>query len=716
VVKKQNGSSKLQGRIEKLLTESKQDALTPNQILVALNLQKHERSILLAEIKKMLDSGRLVKTVRGRFGLPDRLGYVTGTLEGNRRGFAFLRPDLKIEDVFISASELKDAAHGDQVIVRVSEKKGRRRREGTVIKVLKRGQSEIIGTLQREKGRYLVIPDDRRFPGPVGLSRKDLKGARPGDKVLIQVLSWSGGAKAARGKLLERIGPAGSPQAEKAAFSHRFDLPGEFPPGVLKEAEILLGDEHKLEEQPSAQRRDLRSLQMVTIDDETARDFDDAVSLEALEEGRVRLGVHIADVSHYAREGRAIDREALKRGTSTYLPDRVIHMLPPTLSEDLCSLREKVDRLAVSVLMDIDAAGELVDYEIYPSRIAVTERLTYQQVESYLSGDRDAGLFREASLAPMLDKMEALAKVLRKRRMDRGALDLDMPEAKMILDEEGRAIGIEKRAMGRSESLIEEFMVYCNEAVASYLFKKKKPCIYRIHAVPTTEKLALLRETLSLMGIEIAGKKKELKPRQLKELLDRTRGDKKEKLVRYLVLRSLPQAIYSAANEGHFGLASPCYCHFTSPIRRYPDLVVHRVLKKQLQQGGLEGQKEKKYRDVLPNIAAHCSIRERAAMEAERTAVDMKKAEYMEEKIGETYKGIINGVTNFGIFVELENTVEGMIPLTDLTDDYYVLHERAAALVGERTRRTYRMGDEIEITVTRVNREEGKITFALAKS
>ncbi len=714
--KRNNTGKELQQKIEQLLNESRQASRTLPQIINALGMDKNDQAILLEELKKMITAGLVVKTEGNRYGLPERLGYLTGVLEGNRRGFAFLRPDRQGEDVFISSGNLKSAAHGDRVVVRLDQKRSRKkRREGTVIGIIKRGQRRLVGTLHR-RGRksVYVTPDDSRFPGEIQVTLKGLKQVESGDKVVVEIDEWGQGRRPSRGKVVEHLGEPGTVQTEQLTFKHRFELPGEHPQAVLKEVEALPGEEKIPDLIGTNGRRDLRDLKMVTIDDKTAKDFDDAVSIEPGENGGFRLGVHIADVSNYVRGGKAIDREALKRGTSIYLVERAIHMLPPALSENLCSLQAGRDRLAVSVIIDIDGEGELAKADFFPSVIRVTERLTYQQVEEYLKDNNKKDLFKNPALPKMVDQMESLAGILRKRRFERGALDLDLPEARIELDDQGTPLSIEKRSMGRSESLIEEFMIYCNETVAQFLYRKKKPCIYRIHAVPTDEKLYALRETLTLMGIKAAKGIKVLKAKHLKKLLEDSKGETAERLVRYLVLRSLPQARYSAANEGHFGLASGCYCHFTSPIRRYPDLVVHRILKQQLSEGGFSTEKMKRLQSRLPAIAEQSSLRERAAAEAERASLDIKKAHYMESKLGEEFTGIINGVTNFGLFVELDNTVEGMIPIGELGDDYYVYNEKTLSLLGERTRKRYRLGDSIRVRVVRANREEGQVTFALA--
>jgi ribonuclease R len=706
--------AKLRSHIQQLLLAHPQPSLTFKQLLVELQLHEKESALLAGELERMRSEGVLIKTARERFGLPRRLGCLAGTLQGNRRGFAFLRPDCEAEDVFISPGKMKDAAHGDRVMVRLDDKAGGRRREGEVIGILKRGHTRLVGTLERHGKRFFVVPDDERLTHAVTVSRRDLKETRRGDKVVVEIRSWRRGSEPPRGELVERLGPAGSPRVEQLTLHYKYDLPGEFPPPVLKELEALPREEAIAGIASEEGRTDLRELRMVTIDDEQARDFDDAVSLEPAGEGGWRLGVHIADVSHYVRERKALDREALKRATSIYLPGEVIPMLPPLLSEELCSLRAGRDRLAVSVLIELSADGAVAGYRFFPSLIRVAERLTYRQVEAHLKGTGNEKPIPGAALGAMLARMDRLAALLRQKRLQRGALDLDLPEARIILDRAGNPTAVERREMGRAESLIEEFMILCNEVVAEHFAKEKLPLLYRVHAVATAEKLAALRETLAVMGVAAALDFKEIKPRQLKVLLERTRGEPAERLVRYLVLRALPQARYSASNEGHFGLASRFYGHFTSPIRRYPDLVVHRILKEYLARGGLEEGRLASLQVRLPVIAQHASERERVAMEAERAGEDLKKAQYMAGKLGEVYPGIISGVTNFGIFVELDNTVEGMIPLGDLDDDYYVYHEKQAALVGERTRRKYRLGDPLPVRVVKVNTGDGRITFNLA--
>lgn len=703
-------SSALKNRILQLLAEGRQKTLSREQLFKKLNMDVTKRTSVDECLKILETEGLIIKGGKGRLGLPHRLGYLTGVLQGHKRGFAFLRPDSPAEDVYIRALNLNGAVHGDRVLVRLERKNSGRRCEGAVVKILKRGSQRFAGTLIKERKKFFVEPDDQRLAFLVQVAAKELKKARPGDKVVAEVLKWSLNRRPHQGRVARILGPAGSNLAELEAFKFRFGLPEKFPEAVLKAASELPGEEMIAKIIKEGTRLDLRKECLVTIDDETARDFDDAVSLEE-EKGVFKLGVHISDVAHYVLQNKAIDREAFKRGTSTYLVEEAVHMLPPRLAEDLCSLKAGEERLALSVFMTIDSQGELKKAEFHNSVVKVAERLTYEQIEKFHNSAGQKKLFFDPRLPQMMAQMFELAKILRQRRLERGALDLDLPETKIITGDDGVPLAVEKRLMGPAEQLIEEFMVYCNETVAAYLCSKKLPCLYRVHAVPTEEKLALLRQTLTLMGVKALSGLKVLKAKHLPRLLEETKGERTEKLVRYLVLRSVPQAVYSAENEGHFGLASSCYGHFTAPIRRYPDLVVHRILKEVLKEGAPNKEWFKKIRTRLPLIAQHASERERAAIEAERASVEIKKAQFMEGKIGEVYTGIISGVAGFGFFVELDNTVEGKVPVEELKDDYYVYNERAATLTGVRGGKRYRLGDEVTIEVLRVNREEGQVIF-----
>ncbi len=717
IKERKNSAKDLQNRIIEVITRQRKKSIPANQLVELLGLNKQDKVILLKELRKMLAEGILVKTDAGKFALPEKVGYITGVLDVNRKGFAFLR-DLSndnSEDIYVNRKNLANALHGDTVKVKLRKKRSKSRREGTVAGIIKRGAMRLVGSYHEAKGMKYFIPEDKRFPQNIRINSSSHKNLQHGDIVVAEITDWRLGSKIPRGVIVDYLGPGGSKQTEERKFLYNFNLPGDFPDKVINELQTLPSEE-KIEELSRAQNReDLRHLLMVTIDDEEARDFDDAVSLQQNEQGYI-LGVHIADVSEYVREGKALDREALSRGTSVYLVDQVIHMLPRLLSENVCSLQAGKERLAVTVLIHLNDAGEVKDAEFFHSLIKVDKRLSYQQVEKYFSGNSKEANIKNDKIRKMLDDMLDLAEVIRSRRFSRGALDLDLPEARITVDGKGVPLTVEKRTQGRSENLIEEFMILCNEVVAEYLNNKKLPALYRIHSIPGEDKLALLRETLTLMGVKAATDMKIIKPHHVNQLLAKTKGEKTERLVSYLVLRSLPQARYSASNEGHYGLASSCYTHFTSPIRRYPDLVVHRILKQHLfKAGGIGEEKLKKLHKKLPVVADQASVRERLAIEAERALVDKKKAQYMAQKIGETFPGIISGVANFGLFVELDNTIEGMIPISGLDDDYYVYHEKRAALIGERTKKSFSLGDEVEIEVVRASYEEGKITFSLVK-
>ncbi len=706
-------------RIRRILAEHPRNTLTIKQLYSALELPCDESAHFEKELALMVKKGEVLKTGRSSYGLPERLNCRTGVLQGHRRGYAFLRSATRSRDesdIYIRSSKLNGAMHGDRVVVRLHSERRRsgRRREGEVIAVLRQGTGRLVGTLERKGRQCFVVPDEERYGRSIRVPARTLRRVRPGDKVVVQVERRESRQKELNGAVVEHLGPAGAPGTEEEALRHRFELPGDFPRAVDTEVQRQPGEETVESLAREQGRRDLRDLYTVTIDGEQAKDFDDAITLEETTGGCVRLGVHIADVTQYVREGGALDREAFKRGTSIYPVGTVIPMLPPRLSEELCSLQCGQDRLAVSVLMDLDPEGELRRYEFFPSLVRVDRRLTYRSVEAFLEQDADLD-DKTGALGLRLRRMDRLAGALRRRRLQRGALDLDLPEAEIILDKAGYPVDVELRHLGRSESLIEEFMLLCNETIAAHFCRAGLPFLYRIHAVPTMEKMVLLRDTLSSLGYTLEGNPERMKPQQLQKLLDRSKGAPEEKLVRFLLLRSLPQACYSADNIGHFGLGSRIYTHFTAPIRRYPDLVVHRILKEhQAAPGGvLKAERIRALEARLPDVALHSSERERLAMEAERASADMMKARFMESKIGEEYPGIISGLTNFGIFVELENTVEGMVSLSSLTDDYYIYQEKQAALIGERTRRTFRLGDAVRVQVIRASWKDGRITFTL---
>jgi len=493
----------MQKRIIEAITRQRKKSVPANHLVELLGLQKQDKAILLKELRKMLAEGILVKTDTGKFALPEKVGYITGVLDVNRKGFAFLR-DLssdQSEDVYVHRKNLANALHGDTVKVKLRKRRSKNRREGTVAGIIKRGTVRLVGSYHGEKGMKYFIPEDKRFPQNIRIISSSHKNLQDGDIVVAEITDWRLGSKIPRGVIVEHLGPGGSKQTEERKFLYSFNLPGEFPDKVISELQTLPSEE-KIEELSRTQNReDLRHLLMVTIDDEEARDFDDAVSLQQNEQGYI-LGVHIADVSEYVREGKALDREALSRGTSVYLVDQVIHMLPRLLSENVCSLQAGKERLAVTVMIHLNDVGEVKEAEFFRSLINVDERLSYQQVEAYFSGKSKEAAIKQDAIRKMLDDMLGMAEKIRTRRFSRGALDLNLPEARITLDKKGNPLTVEIRKQGRSENLIEEFMILCNEVVAEYLKKKKLPALYRIHSIPGEDKLVLLRETLTLMGVK----------------------------------------------------------------------------------------------------------------------------------------------------------------------------------------------------------------------
>jgi ribonuclease R len=533
--------------------------------------------------------------------------------------------------------------------------------------------------------------------------------ARDGQKVVVK-LHHITGRHSAEGEIVEILGHKNDPGVDILSIIRKHGLPEAFPEVVLKEAEAI---PDTISEEEIKGRHDLRERPMVTIDGEDAKDLDDAVSVERLENGNVRLGVHIADVSYYVKEGSALDREAYERGCSVYLVDRVIPMLPKRLSNGICSLNPKVDRLTMTCDMEIDGEGNVVKYEIYPSVIRTRERMTYTNVKKIVV-DEDPELI--ARYQPLVDDfrlMADLAMTLRRKRMRRGAIDFNFAEAKVIVDEKGKPIDIVKRPRTIAEQLIEEFMLAANETVAEHFFNLGVPFVYRIHENPDAEKLKAFYEFITSFGYAVKGKPDQVKPHALQALLEKVQGKPEEHVISTVMLRSMKQAKYAAENIGHFGLAAPFYSHFTSPIRRYPDLLIHRIIREVLSKGFLSSERIDELNEYLPDAAQQSSIRERIAVDAERETQDLKMAEYMMDKIGKEYDGIISSVTSFGIFVELPNTIEGLVHISFLTDDYYHYNESSYSLIGERTGRLLRIGDRVRIKVSGVNIDERKIDFEL---
>lgn len=684
--------------------------LTAEELVETLNIADVKSFLKL--LRELEAEGAIVLTRKNKYGLPEKMGLLSGRVQGHPKGFGFLIPDAPhMSDVFISPEDLNGAMHNDRVLLRLNKTlTAEAKPEGEVIRILSRANERIVGIFERSKRYGFVIPDEKRISLDVFISAEDANGAKNGDKVVVEITRWPEKRRNPEGRIVEILGKTGAPGVDVLSIVRKYQLPEEFPREVLAEAEqipeVVTAD--SLEG-----RRDLRDVRMVTIDGADAKDLDDAVSLRILENGNYQLGVHIADVGYYVREGTALDKEAYKRGTSVYLVDRVIPMLPPKLSNGICSLNAGVDRLAMSALMEINLRGEVVKYDIFPSVIHIDERMTYENVRKILM-DKDPELMeRYAELVEDFQLMEKLARLLRNKRLARGAIDFDFPESKVILDEHGKPVEIVKRPRTISEIIIEEFMLCANETVAQHMYLLEAPFVYRVHEEPDPEDIVELNNFLHSFGYHIKMTDAEIHPRAFQNIVSKVQGRPEERVISTVLLRSMKHARYASECLGHFGLAAQYYCHFTSPIRRYPDLVIHRVIREYLEKGELKPKRKAKLEKLMPAYAEQSSVREKAAEEAERESVDLKKVEYMERHLGDTFEGTVSSVTSFGMFVELDNTVEGLVHISTLTDDYYQFMEKQLALLGQHTRKMYKIGDRVVVQVSQVNTADRQIDFEL---
>lgn len=667
---------------------------------------------LLIDLEK---DGRIILTRGSRYGVPERMDLLRGRLQVHAKGFAFLIPDNREHpDVYIHANDLKGAMNGDIVLIRITSKSpSGGRMEGEVERILIRGVSQTVGVFQSLETYGFVLPDDKRINRDIFIPRESFKGAVDGEKVVVRIVSYPEGRAAAEGEIIEILGHKDDPGVDILSVIRKHQLPEAFPAEVMTEAEQApdsITDEEIIEQG----RRDLRGLNIVTIDGADAKDLDDAVNVERLENGHYKLGVHIADVGYYVREGSELDKEAYDRGCSVYLVDRVIPMLPHRLSNGICSLNPQVDRLTMSCEMEFDEQMKVVNHDVFTSVIRTKERMTYSDVRKIVEDEDPELLERYAPLIGDFRLMKELAMKLRGARMRRGAVDFDFEESKIIVDEAGKAIDIVKRERSVAEQIIEEFMLVANETVAEHFHWLKVPFLYRIHEDPDPEKLQNFMAFAANFGYHVKGRGNSVHPRALQDLLEQIQGTKEQTVISTMMLRSMKQAKYDAESTGHFGLAAEFYSHFTSPIRRYPDLVIHRVMREVLENGGALSEKRHEYlASRMPDIAQQSSERERVAVEAERDTEQLKKAEFMQDKVGEEFDAMISSVTSFGMFIELDNTVEGLIRLSALTDDYYHFDEAHMALIGERTSKVFRIGDEVKIRVAKVNMDDHTIDFEL---
>ena len=631
----------------------------------------------------------------------------TGKFIANAKGFGFVATEELETDIFIGEMDVKGAMHGDTVEVRIRTFRGGKRPEGVIVKILERGITEVVGTFQRRKNFGFVVCDNQKILQDIYIPLGEINGAADGQKVVAEITSYAEKGKKPEGKIKEVLGFLEIPGTDILCIAKEYQLPLGFTEKQLNQAERVA---KPVSEADMFGRMDLRDTMMVTIDGEDAKDLDDAVSVEKI--GDIyRLGVHIADVANYVQESSALDKEALDRGTSVYLVDRVIPMLPKALSNGICSLNAGEDRLALSCIMDVDAKGNVVDHTIAETVIHVNKRMTYTGVQKILDGSVEE---REANqeLVPMLEMMAHVAEILRDKRSRRGSIDFDFPETKVKLNALGKAVEILPYERTAATKLIEDFMLLANETVAEHFFWQELPFVYRTHEKPDPEKMTKLGIFIRNFGYYFKAGNGEVHPKELQKLLNKIAGTREEALLSRLTLRSMQRAAYTTECSGHFGLAAQYYCHFTSPIRRYPDLQIHRIIKDSLR-GRLNERKIAHYGKILPEVASHSSRMERRADEAERETVKMKKAEYMKDHLGEIYEGVISGVTNYGIYVELDNTVEGMVHVNSMRNDYYYFDEVHYELVGQDSGIKYKLGERVLIQVKRVDMASKTIDFRL---
>ena len=630
----------------------------------------------------------------------------TGIFRGNEKGFGFVKIEEQEDEIYISRGNTKDAIDGDEVLIKMIEvSREDKHQEGKVLKVLKHNKDTFVGVFQKSRNFGFVVPDDRKVNTDIFISKKNCGKAKNNQKVVAKITKFPQGNKSAEGKIIEILGYQDQAGVDMLSLVKEYDLPYEFPEPVIEEAMAI---KQEIAKKDIPYRLDLREKEIFTIDGEDAKDLDDAVGVEKLKNGNYLLNVSIADVSYYVKENSLLDREAIVRGTSIYMLDRVIPMLPKELSNGICSLNQGEDRFAITVLMEIDQNGKVVSSDIQKSIINVTRRMSYKEVQAILNEN-------EGSYFSHFKRMEELANILKERRKIAGSLELDIPESKIILDKHGIAVDVKKYEMYFTNELIEQFMLTANETVAEKFYWLEAPFIYRVHEVPDMEKIEELNKFLWNLGYKIKGSKDNIHPKAFAEVLEEIQGKPEERVVSNLVLRTLKIARYENENKGHFGIASKYYCHFTSPIRRYPDLFIHRIISRYLENNyQLSDEQLEKYQEQSLRYAESSSDREKIAQKVERDAEDIKKAEFMQDKIGEEYDGIISSITSFGVFVELENTVEGLIRFDDLGDEYFIYDENKKTLQSEKSKKMYKIGDSIRIRVIFADKLTRRIDFQLA--
>jgi ribonuclease R len=703
-----------QEQILTLIRDKVTHPATSRELLRILKVPPDERANFRRLVKMLVGSGELIQTKGDRIGLPDKMDLVVGRLQTHASGFGFVVPDNggdDVPDVYVSAVNIKEAMHGDRVLARVERKTLENRLEGRIIRVLERGNSTVVGKFVTESGLGYVQPFDRRILTDVHIPTGASADAEPGEMVVAQITTWPTAARGPVGKVIEVLGDVNEKGVDTEIIIRKFGIPDAHGDAAVEEAKSF----GPVGPADLVGRTDFRNTVTVTIDGEHARDFDDAISIERLPNGHYWLGVHIADVAHYVTEGSALDQEGYERATSVYFPDRAVHMFPSELATGICSLNPRVDRLVQTCLMEVDANGSVVRQEFHDGVINTAARMTYTEVNAIVT-ERPLELVEKyRDLVPRFEMMVELFQILNQRRKRRGSIDFDLPEAEVVLDDAGRVESIVEAQRNIAHKLIEEFMLLANETVATYLEGRGMPSLYRIHEQPDVVKVELFEEFVSGFGYSLAAPPGAVRPRHFQRLLEKLRGKAEERPIAFLMLRTMQKARYAPQNLGHFGLAADSYTHFTSPIRRYPDLVVHRSLR-EVRRAALDAERVEELSEDLPEVARHCSEMERRADEAERELVQWKKVRFMANKVGDEFDGYITGVAAFGLFVQLtEHYVEGLVHVSSMADDYYRFLEKTHSLRGENTQRVYQLGDRVRVQVVRVDMERRQIDLGLVE-
>lgn len=678
------------------------------ELAMLLQVPKDQRDELKAVMDSLEAEGKVHVTQKGKY-IKGEAKHLRGIFQANARGFGFVTVEGEPEDIFIGEEDMGGAMQGDEVEVAITKAPEGRRREGKILKIVNRGTQRLVGYYQSRKNFGFVVPDNERILQDIFVPAEQSKGAVTGHKVVVELTSYGGERKKPEGRIVEILGHANDPGVDILSIVKSYDLPIEFPEKVLNQAERVA---KPVTGADMAGRKDVRDWQTVTIDGEDAKDLDDAITLTKEGDNYI-LGVHIADVTNYVQENSALDREALKRGTSVYLADRVIPMLPHVLSNGMCSLNAGEDRLALSCIMTVDAKGNVVDHQIAETVVNVDERMSYTSVKKILEEHDEEECRRYQTLLPMFEMMKELSEILRNRRHKRGAIDFDFPESKMVLDEDGTPLEIKAYDRNVATKIIEDFMLLANETVAEEYFWQEIPFVYRVHEAPDEEKMKKLITFIQNFGYTMhVPKGQEIRPKEVQKLLDKIEGSQEEAMISRLTLRSMKQAKYSPDNDGHFGLATQYYTHFTSPIRRYPDLQIHRIIKDNLR-GRMTESRRDHYAKILTEVTMQASSLERRADEAERETVKLKKVQYMKKFYGEEFEGVISGITKWGLYVELPNTVEGLVHVANMMDDHYDYDETHFQMVGTHTGKRYELGQKVKVRVTGCDTIARTIDFEL---